>query len=98
MDAFFGAAPWIAAAALVLATASLFWRTLAEQLLTLRQALLAVLISGAFGAAWVTVLRAGGVHLSGMPAIDAAWILSPALLPLLASVLAPWALSRVRHT
>ena len=97
MDALFGAAPWITAAALALATASLFRRVLAEQLLTLRQALLAVLISGAFGAAWVT-LHAGGVHRSGMPAIDAVWILSLALLPLLASVLAPWSLSRVRHT
>jgi hypothetical protein len=26
------------------------------------------------------------------------WILSPALLPLMVSVLAPWSLSRIRHT
>jgi hypothetical protein len=98
MDALVGAAPWMTAAAIALAAVCLFWCVLAEQLLTLRQALLAVLISAAFGAAWVTVLHAGGVHVSGMPAIDAVWILSPALLPLLASVLAPWSLSRVRHT
>jgi hypothetical protein len=98
MDALFGAAPWITAAAIALATVYLFWRVLAEQLLTLRQALLAVLIAVAFGAAWVTVLHAGGVQLSGMPAIDGVRMLSPVMLPLLASVLAPWSLSRVRHT
>ena len=36
-DALFGATPWIAAAALVLATVYLFWRSLAERLLTLRR-------------------------------------------------------------
>jgi hypothetical protein len=98
MDAFFRAAPWMAAAAIALATVSLFWRVLAEQLLTPRQALVAVLIWAAFGAAWVTVLRAAGVPLGGPAPVGAVWMLSPALLPLLASVLAPWSLSRVRHT
>jgi hypothetical protein len=30
--------------------------------------------------------------------MDVAWMLSPALLPLMASVLAPWSFSRIRHT
>ena len=59
MDALFGATPWIATTALVLATVYLFWRSLAERLLTLRSACGAVLVSAAFGAAWVTVLRSG---------------------------------------
>jgi hypothetical protein len=33
-----------------------------------------------------------------MPATDAFWMLSPAVLPLMASVAAPWSLSRIRHT
>jgi hypothetical protein len=33
-----------------------------------------------------------------MSAINAVSILSPALLPLLVSALAPWSLSRIRHT
>ena len=56
-----------------------------------------MLVSAAFGAAWLTMLRAAGVSLAGMPATDAAWMLSPALLPLTISVLAPWSLSRIRH-
>ena len=88
----------IAAAAMMLATASLLWRAIAERLLTLRQACGAVLVSAAFGAAWVTVLRAAGVQLAGMPTANAVSMLLPALLPLMASVLAPWSLSRIRHT
>jgi hypothetical protein len=45
-----------------------------------------------------TVLRAAGVQLAGMPTIDVLSMLSPALLPLMASLLAPWSLSRIRHT
>ena len=59
MDALFGATPWIATTALVLATVYLFWRSLAERLLTLRSACGAVVVSAAFGAAWVTVLPCG---------------------------------------
>jgi hypothetical protein len=29
--------------------------------------------------------------------LEAVWMLSPVLLPLMASVLAPWSLSRMRH-
>jgi hypothetical protein len=98
MDALFGATPWLAAAAMVLATVYLFWSVLSERLLRLRDAGGAVLVSAASGAAWVTLLRAAGVDLSAMPATDAVWRLLPALLPLTASVLAPWSLSRIRHT
>jgi hypothetical protein len=89
---------WIDAPAIVLATAYVSWKALAERLLTLRSACGAVLISAAFGAAWLTMLRAAGVQLAAMPATDAVWMLSPVLLPLMASVLAPWSLSRIRHT
>jgi hypothetical protein len=98
MDALSGVASWITAAALALATAWLFWRSLAERLLTLRSAGAVLLVSAAFSAALVTVLRVAGAQLAGMPTTGAVWLLSPMLLPLMVSVLAPWSLSRVRHT
>ena len=55
----------VVAAASVLATVYLFWTVLAERLLTPRQACGALLVSAAFGAAWVTAARAAGVPLSG---------------------------------
>jgi hypothetical protein len=88
---------WIDAPAIVLSTLYVLWRAFAERLLTLRSACGAVLASAAFGAAWVTILRAAGVQLNGMPTTDAAWMLSPVLLPLTVSALAPWSLSRIRH-
>ena len=91
------ATTWIAAAAIVLATGCLSWSVFEERLLTLRQASSAILFSAAFGMAWLTVLGATGVSLAAMPTTNAAWMLSPALLPLLVSVLAPWSLSRIRH-
>jgi hypothetical protein len=91
------ATKWIAVMAMVLATGYLSWNVFQERLLTLRQACSATLFTAAFGMAWVTVLGAAGVSLAGMPTTDAAWMLSPALLPLLVSVLAPWSLSRIRH-
>jgi hypothetical protein len=98
MDALFRATPWIATTALVLSTVYLLWSVLAERLLTLRSACGAVLVSAAFGAAWVTVLPAAGVQLTGMSTTNVLWTLLPALLPLTVSVLAPWSLSRIRHT
>jgi hypothetical protein len=98
LDALVWITRWIDAPAIVLATVYVSWRAFAERLLTLRSACGAVLVSAAFGAAWLTMLRAAGVQLAAMPATDAFWMLSPALLPLTASVLAPWSLSRVRHT
>jgi hypothetical protein len=70
----------------------------AERLLTLRSTCVAVLVSAAFGAAWVMLLRAAGVELADASTAYAFWMLSPALLPLMASVLAPWSLNRIRHT
>jgi hypothetical protein len=93
----FGPTRFIDAPAIVLATTYLSWRVFAERLLTLHAASGIVLVSAAFGAAWVTVLRAAGVQLAAMPTMDVVWVLSPALLPLMASVLAPWSLSRFRH-
>ena len=89
---------FIDAPAIVLATAYLSWRAFAERLLTLRSACGVVLVSAAFGTAWLTMLRAAGVSLAGMPTTDAVWMLSPVLLPLMASVLAPLSLNRIRHT
>ncbi|HKX29406.1 MAG TPA: hypothetical protein VJ302_17040 [Blastocatellia bacterium] len=96
-DALFGATRWIAAAAMALTTVYLFWSGLAERWLTLRYVCGALLVSAAFGAAWLTMLRAAGAQLAGMPTMDAAWMLSPALLLMMASVLAPWSLNRIRH-
>ena len=97
-DAVFGTTRGVATAAIVLATVYLLSRVLVDRLLTVRSASLAVLVSAAFAAAWVTVLSAAGVSLAAMPATDAVWTLLPVLLPLTASVLAPWSLSRIRHT
>jgi hypothetical protein len=93
----FGPTRWIDAPVIVLATVYLSWRAFAERLLTPRSAFGVVLVSAVFGAAWVTLLHAAGMQLAAMPTMDAAWMLSPALLPLMASVLAPWSLNRIRH-
>jgi hypothetical protein len=98
IDALVGVTRWIDAPAIVLATVYVSWRVFAERLLTLRSACGVVLVSVAFGAAWVSVLRAAGVQLADTTMTYAFWILSPALLPLMATVLAPWSLSRIRHT
>lgn len=89
---------WIAASAILCTTVYLAWRTFVERLLTLSQVWGIVLLSAMFAAAWLTLLRAAGVSLNGMPAADAVRILSPALMPLTISVLAPWSYSRIRHT
>ena len=97
-DALFASARWIAFAAMVFTTVYVLWTGFAERLLTIRYAGGAVALSAVFGAAWLTVLHMAGVQLAGMSATNAIWVVSPALLPLMASVLAPWSLSRVRHT
>ena len=96
-DAIFAAARWIFLAAMVFTTVYVFWSGFAERLLTIRYASGAVAISAAFGAAWLTVLHMAGVQLAGMPATDVVGIMWPVLVPLMASVLAPWSLSRIRH-
>ena len=97
-DAIFAAARWVFFAAMVFTTVYVFWSSFAERVLTIRYASGAVAMSAAFGAAWLTVLHMAGVQLAGMSAMNAISVVSPALLPLMASVLAPWSLSRVRHT
>ena len=97
-DALSAAARWIFFGAMVFTTVYVFWSGFAERVLTIRYASGAVAISAAFGAAWLTVLHIAGVQLAGMSAMNAISVVSPALLPLMASVLAPWSLSRIRHT
>jgi hypothetical protein len=98
LDVVYGAMYWIATAAMVLTTVYVFWSGFAERVLTTRYASGAVAISAAFGAAWLTVLHMAGVPLAGMSATNPISVVSAALLPLMASVLAPWSLSRIRHT
>jgi hypothetical protein len=98
VDAIFGAGRWIFLAAMVFTTVYVFWKGFAERVLTIRYAGGAVAISAAFAAAWLTALHIAGVQLAMMSATNAISVVSPALLPLMASVLAPWSLSRVRHT
>lgn len=97
VDAIFTAARWIFLAAVVFTTVYVFWSGFAERLLTIHYTSAAVVISGVFGAAWLTVLHAANVQLAGMSAMNALSVLSPALLPLVFSALAPWSLNRIRH-
>jgi hypothetical protein len=98
VNAIVAAARWIILAATVFTTVYVFWSGFAERALTIRYASGAVAISAAFVTAWLTVLRAAGLKLTMTSAADAVWMLSPMLLTLMVSVLAPWSLSRVRHT
>lgn len=92
------ATSWAVAAAFVFATAYLAWRTFAERLLTAGHATGVVLVSTAFAAAWLTVLRAAGLSPADMTVADGVRMLWPALLPLTLGVLTPWSYSRIRHT
>lgn len=98
VDAIFVAARWAGATAIVGATVYLYLNCLAERTLKPPYTLGAVLVSTAFAAAWVTLLRAAGAELASMPWTSvASMLLWPLFLPLLASVLAPWSYSRIRH-
>jgi len=98
LDVVYGAMRWIATGAMALTTVYVFWSGFTEHVLTIRYASGAVAISAAFGAAWLTVLHMTGAQLAGMSGMNPISIVSPALLPLMASGLAPWSLSRIRHT
>jgi hypothetical protein len=98
LDVVYGAMRWIATVAMVFTTVYVFWSGFAEHVLTIRYASGAVAVSAAFGAAWLTSLHIAGVQLAGMSAMNAISVVSPALLPLMASGLAPWSYSRIRHT
>ena len=77
----------------------LMYETLAERTLAPRYALGALLLSGAFVAAWMALLGAAGVQFASMPWTSiASMLLWPLFLPLFTSALAPWSYSRVRHT
>jgi hypothetical protein len=96
VEAVLQGARWIAAAAIVLATVYFFWSGLAERALTVRYVCGVLAISAAFWVAWA--LKPSGLKLSDIPAATAASISSLLLLPLMASALAPWSLSRIRHS
>jgi hypothetical protein len=98
LGAVFRALSWAAPSAILCATVYFGWRTFSERLLTLYEACGIVLLWALFAAASLTLLRKAGVSLSGMPAGDAARLLSPLVLPLTIGMLAPWSFSRVRHT
>jgi hypothetical protein len=98
MHAVFDVSVWSATAGIVFGTLYLFWRILAERLMTPLQTGGVVLISAVLLAAWMTMLRANGVNLGDLSAPSAFWAMWPVVvLPLLASALAAWSLSRVRH-
>ena len=98
LDIVYDAMCWIATAAMVITTAYVFWGGFAEHVLTIRYASGAAAVSVAFGVAWLTALHIAGVQRPGMSTMNAVSVLSSALLPLMASGLAPWSLSRIRHT
>ncbi len=91
VDAVFIASRWLGAAAMLFATAWVLTRGFAERVLTIPYVCGVVAISVAFGAAWLTLLTAIGAQ----PAASNLW---PLPLALTASILAPWALNRIRHT
>ena len=97
LDVVYAAMCWINAAAIVFTTAYVFWTGFADHVLTARYATGAVAITVAFGAAWLTALHITGEQLAGMSAMNAFLVVSPALLPLMASGLAPWSYGRIRH-
>ncbi len=97
-QAFLATSGWLAAAALVIGTMYLAWRVLAERLVTWRQASVVAGLLAVFAATWLVLLSAGGVSLTRIDAAEAIRMLLPVLLPLFFCVLAPWSLSRVRHT
>jgi len=93
----FAVTGWSIVVAMVFATIYLFWTGFAERALTVGYASAAVLVSATFGVVWLAVLHASGVQLAGMTTSGVVGILWPVLLPPLASALAPWSLSRIRH-
>ena len=92
------ATAWIVAATMLVGTACLCWRVLEERLMTPRQAWIVGLVLAVFALTWIWLVRAAGVSLTGIDAAEALWRLWPVFLPLTFTVLAPWSLSRIRHT
>jgi hypothetical protein len=87
MQAVFKATFWISGAAMVLCTIYLLRDGFANRVMTMRYVGAAVAISVVFGAAVLAALSSTNV-------VAVSW---PVLMVLMIGVLAPWALSRVRH-
>jgi hypothetical protein len=85
---FFLASFWTSSAAILLAAIYLLWNGIRERVLTIRDVCAAMLVPAALGIAWFT----------GMPAPSVTGMLWLVLLTLMIGFLAPWSLSRVRHT
>ena len=85
---FFLASFWTSSAAILLAAIYLLWNGIRERVLTIRDVCAAMLVPAALGIAWFT----------GMPAPSVTGMLWLVLLILMIGFLAPWSLSRVRHT
>lgn len=96
LDVVYEAMGWIATAAMVFTTVYVFWSGFADHVLTVRYVGGAVAIAAAFGAAWLTALHITGEQLAAMSVMNACWAVSPALLLLMASGLAPWSYGRIR--
>jgi hypothetical protein len=97
LDVVYRTMQWSATAGIVITTVYVFWSGVAEHVLTVRYVSGAVAIAAAIGAAWLTVLDSAGVPLAGMSAMNTIPVVSPALLALMVSGLAPWSYSRIRH-
>lgn len=87
VHAFFTTTFWLSGAALLFATIYLARSGLAQRALTSRYLGGALVVAAAFGAAWLVV----------RPATSIVGVLWPVLLILMAGVLAPWSLNRIRH-
>lgn len=98
LDSIFTTLSWLGIAAILVGTVILYQQALAEKILTLNSTASTVLLAAVFATAWIMVLKLNGVQLDDLPATTAARYLSLAVMPLVAGALAPWALSRVRHT
>lgn len=92
-----GATQWIASVAMLLAAMYFAWRLHAERLFTPTLAGGLVVVTVGFAAAWALAAQAVAAPFTNMPAPVIAWSMSPALLPLVTGLLAPWALARLRH-
>jgi hypothetical protein len=93
----FVATGWILLAAMVLAILYLFWRGFVDGTLTARYVSAAVAMAVAFGAASLVMLHASGLQFSGMSVAGVVGVVWPVLLPLLAGLVAPWSLGRLRQ-
>jgi len=98
VNAIVRAMQWFSGVAVLFGTMYLAWRVLAEHLITARQAGIIGLVLALFAAGWMALLVALGVSPTSLSVAQSIVMLSPVLVPLIFIVLAPWSLSRVRHT